>query len=103
MGRVTYLHHYLPTLYFAVLMIGHLIDHFVFTARRLNENVKTGVFIACYVVVVGVWWWFRGIAFGMEGPIADHTGLGWRTVRNYSTLQLGSNADVLIFQSWNIY
>ncbi|KAG9045476.1 Protein O-mannosyltransferase 2 [Tulasnella sp. UAMH 9824] len=82
MGRVTYLHHYLPTLYFSVIMLAHFFDHFVFTARRLSENVKTGVFILTYVTIVGVWWWFKDIAMGIEGPIADHWGLGWRKTWN---------------------
>jgi len=84
MGRVTYLHHYLPTLYFAVLMIGHMMDHFIFSARRLNEKIKTGVFIISSAVIVGVFWWFRGVAFGIDGPVQDHWGLQWR-------------------KSWNIY
>lgn len=62
-------------------MLAHFFDHFVFTARRLSENVKTGVFIFTYVTIVGVWWWFKDIAMGVEGPIADHWGLGWRKVR----------------------
>ncbi|KAG8988241.1 Protein O-mannosyltransferase 2 [Tulasnella sp. 427] len=82
MGRVTYLHHYLPTLYFSILMLGHFFDHFIFSARRLSERVKTAAFIVLYVVIVGVWWWFKDIAFGVEGPIADHWGLGWRKTWN---------------------
>ncbi|KAG9030784.1 Protein O-mannosyltransferase 2 [Tulasnella sp. JGI-2019a] len=84
MGRVTYLHHYLPTLYFAVIMIGHMMDHFFFTARRLNERVKWSVFIVSAAAIVGVFWWFRGVAFGIDGPIGSHHGLAWR-------------------KSWNIY
>lgn len=84
MGRVTYLHHYLPTLYFAVLMTGHMVDHFVFRSRRLNESIKWAVFFAFAGTIIGVWWWFKGIAIGITGPIADHKGLLWR-------------------KSWNIY
>lgn len=79
MGRVTYLHQcvriiaalltrsYLPTLWFAVLMLGLLFDHFVFSARRWSEGVKSGVFLGMYALVVGVAWWFRGAAFGFDG------------------------------------
>jgi len=84
MGRVTYLHHYLPTLYFAVIMTGHMLDHFVFTARRLGEGFKWGVFVVSAGVIIGVWWWFRGIAIGIDGPIGNYKGLLWR-------------------KSWNIY
>jgi len=84
MGRVTYVHHYLPTLYFAVLMAAHMFDHFVFTARRLSERTKSIVFAAVAFAIVANFWWFRGVAWGIDGPINDHWGLEWR-------------------KSWNIY
>ncbi|KAG8968931.1 Protein O-mannosyltransferase 2 [Tulasnella sp. 419] len=84
MGRVTYLHHYLPTLYFAVIMLGHMIDHFIFKSRRLSEQVKWGAFTVCASAIIGVWWWFKAVALGIDGPVNDHKGLQWR-------------------KSWNIY
>lgn len=86
MGRVTYIHHYLPTLYFAVLMLAHLIDHFVFTARRLSERTKWTVFWVCVTSIVGTFWWFKGVAFGIDGPINDHWGLQWRKTWNIYNL-----------------
>jgi len=80
MGRVTYIHHYLPTLYFAVLMVGHLFDHFIFKSRRLKNKTKWIIFGVAAGVVVGTFWWFRGVAFGIEGPIKEHWGLLWRKV-----------------------
>ncbi|EIW84678.1 glycosyltransferase family 39 protein [Coniophora puteana RWD-64-598 SS2] len=84
MGRVTYVHHYLPTLYFAVLMFGHVFDHFFFSSRRLSTKTKRIVFGVVTFLIVANFWWFRGLAWGMEGPINDHWGLQWR-------------------KSWNIY
>jgi len=84
MGRVTYIHHYLPALYFGVLMAAHVLDHFVFTAHRLSERTKSIVFIVVAAAIVGNFWWFRGVTWGMDGPISDHWGLQWR-------------------KSWNIY
>ncbi|CAK5268733.1 unnamed protein product [Mycena citricolor] len=84
MGRVTYLHHYLPTLYFAVLMFGHMLDHFIFSSTRLALATKTAIFSICSAAVIAAFWWFKGIAFGIDGPILDHKGLLWRN-------------------SWNIY
>jgi len=97
MGRVTYVHHYvrtfnifpytgsshrqqLPTLYFAVLMAAHLLDHFVFSSRRLQQKTKTIVFGVVAFMIVANFWWFRGLAFGIDGPISDHWGLLWRDV-----------------------
>jgi len=84
MGRVTYVHHYLPTLYFAVLMLAHLIDHFAFTTKRFSERTKWIVFGVCAFIITATFWWFRALAFGMDGPISEHWGLQWR-------------------KSWNIY
>ncbi|CAE6433882.1 unnamed protein product [Rhizoctonia solani] len=81
MGRVTYIHHYLPALWFSVLMVGHLFNHFVFAAR-IAERTKWIVFGAAVSVIVGVFWWFRGIAFGITGPIKDYWGLAWRKTWN---------------------
>lgn len=83
MGRVTYLHHYLPTLYFSVLMFGHVIDHCVFSARW-KEKTKRVVFGVATFAIVANFWWFRGMAWGIEGPVNEYWGLQWR-------------------KSWNIY
>lgn len=91
MGRVTYLHHYLPTLYFAVLMLGHLFDHLIFKSRRLKQQTKWIVFGLATGIIVGTFWWFSGVAFGIEGPIKEHWGLLWRKVRLASHLRLFSN------------
>ncbi|KAF9448288.1 glycosyltransferase family 39 protein [Macrolepiota fuliginosa MF-IS2] len=81
MGRVTYIHHYLPTLYFSVLMLAHVLDHFVFSARRLSDRTKAITFGVIAFVIVANFWWFRGVAFGIDGPINQHRGLKWREVR----------------------
>jgi dolichyl-phosphate-mannose-protein mannosyltransferase len=83
MGRVTYVHHYLPTLYFAVLMAAHILDHFIFSSR-LQQKTKTIIFGVVAFIIVANFWWFKGLAFGIDGPISDHWGLLWR-------------------DSWNIY
>ncbi|KAK7455307.1 Dolichyl-phosphate-mannose--protein mannosyltransferase 2 [Stygiomarasmius scandens] len=84
MGRVTYVHHYLPTLYFSVLMLAHMLDHFIFSPKRWRQKTKAIAFGVCATLIFGTFWWFRGVAFGIDGPINDHWGLLWR-------------------KSWNIY
>ncbi|KAH9484580.1 Dolichyl-phosphate-mannose--protein mannosyltransferase 2 [Psilocybe cubensis] len=84
MGRVTYLHHYLPTLYFAVLMFSHVLDHFIFSSRNLTTKTKSIIFGVLSFTLVFTFWWFKGVAFGILGPINEHKGLQWR-------------------KSWNIY
>ncbi|KNZ76252.1 Dolichyl-phosphate-mannose--protein mannosyltransferase 2 [Termitomyces sp. J132] len=103
MGRVTYVHHYvrphqypslfhfahteidehaqLPTLYFSVLMCAHMFDHFVFSSRRYSTQTKWIVFGVAAGTIVCTFWWFKGMAFGIDGPINEHWGLLWRKVR----------------------
>ena len=68
-------------MYFSVLMLAHLLDHFVFSARRLSDRTKQIVFGVCVFIIVACFWWFKGVAFGIDGPINDHWGLKWRSVR----------------------
>ncbi|KAF7375276.1 Glycosyltransferase family 39 protein [Mycena sanguinolenta] len=89
MGRVTYVHHYasLPTLYFAVLMFAHILDHFIFSSRTLPLAAKGVAFGICAGAVAGTFWWFKGVAFGIDGPINEHWGLLWRKTWNIYNLQ----------------
>jgi len=97
MGRVTYIHHYvlttlvldsmflilflqLPTLYFSVLMFAHVLDHFVFSTRGISERTKVIVFGYVSFGIVASFWWFKGVAFGIQGPVIEHWGLQWRKV-----------------------
>lgn len=61
-------------------MFAHLIDHFVFTAKRLTERTKWIVFYVFVFSLVLMFWWFKGFAFGIDGPINDSWGLKWRKV-----------------------
>src|SRR6267154_6301343 len=61
-------------------MAAHMLDHFVFTARRLSERTKSIIFGLVVFAIVANFWWFRGVAWGISGPINDHWGLGWRKV-----------------------
>lgn len=112
MGRVTYIHHYvsppaslsqisltplvsqLPTLYFSVLMFSHLTDHFIFTSRRLSDRTKQIVFGVISFIIVATFWWFRGVAWGIDGPINEHWGLKWRSVRPSPAHSLVACADL---------
>lgn len=62
-------------------MFAHVLDHFVFTSRRLSERTKWIAFGVVTFAVVANFWWFRAMAFGIDGPINDYWGVGWRKVR----------------------
>jgi dolichyl-phosphate-mannose-protein mannosyltransferase len=61
-------------------MLAHMLDHFVFSSRRLGLITKGVAFAICAGSVIGTFWWFKGVAFGIDGPIAEHKGLLWRKV-----------------------
>src|ERR1700761_4805591 len=76
----TYPHNQLPTLYFAIIMLAHLLDHFIFSSRLLAARTKTIIFGICSGSIILTFWWFKGVAFGIDGPISQHGGLLWRKV-----------------------
>jgi dolichyl-phosphate-mannose-protein mannosyltransferase len=74
MGRVMYLHHYFPALYFTILLHAFLIDHFL---RRLTQRqqhrllVKTLVWGVAFAAVTGAFIWFWPASYGFRGPAGD--------------------------------
>lgn len=75
MGRVTYVHHYLPALYFAMLVFTYEVEAFTEPLRR---SVKTstkviywGIYVALYALMILTFWYLRWLSFGMEGPKKD--------------------------------
>lgn len=75
----------LPTLYFSVLMFAHVLDHCVFSARW-KDHTKHVAFGTVAFLIVANFWWFKALAWGIDGPINDHWGLMWRKVRLLSFL-----------------
>ncbi|KAJ6186331.1 hypothetical protein N7519_007632 [Penicillium mononematosum] len=74
MARVTYVHHYYPALYYAILNFGFCID---WMTRKMNPRLSAAVYAFLYVVIVGLFIHFRAIVFGMEGSNQQWTHLRW--------------------------
>lgn len=74
MGRVKYVHHYLPAFYFATLVFGFVVDHFT---SRAPASVKWGVNILFISAVTGMFVLFSPISFGMEGEPGAYSYLNW--------------------------
>ena len=74
MARVTYVHHYYPALYFAIITLGFVVD---WTTSRLHKNIQYAIYAALYAVVIGLFWLFRAITFGMEGKNQQWNHLKW--------------------------
>ena len=73
-SSVLYVHHYLPALYFAIMVEGFVFDHFT---RNLNQTTKWAVFTVAYIAVAATFIHFRDISFGMEGDSAQWKHLNW--------------------------
>src|SRR5690348_4714616 len=58
MGRVTYVHHYYPALWFAILVSGFCID---WATRSLNKQISWAIHGVLYVTVIGLFVLFRAI------------------------------------------
>lgn len=74
MARVTYVHHYYPALYFAILCCGFCIDWYT---RNLRKSIQWGVHAVLYIAIVYLFWLFRAICFGMEGSNQQWRHLKW--------------------------
>ncbi|KAF0266923.1 hypothetical protein FOG48_04108 [Hanseniaspora uvarum] len=79
MGRVTYVHHYVPALYFALIILAYWFDWF--TANMIKSSkgklLSNLIYLTYYVVVIGGFLYFAPISFGMEKPSSEYQYLNW--------------------------
>lgn len=74
MARVTYVHHYYPALYYAILTFGFCVD---WVSRKMSTKVHIAFYSLLYMVVLGMFLYFRVIVFGIEGPSEEWSHLNW--------------------------
>jgi dolichyl-phosphate-mannose-protein mannosyltransferase len=74
MGRVTYVHHYYPALWFAIIVFGFCVD---WTTARLPRSAQAFTYAILYFGVVGLFILFKDITFGMEGSNQKWRHLKW--------------------------
>ncbi|SCU96434.1 LAMI_0F06546g1_1 [Lachancea mirantina] len=79
MSRVTYVHHYLPALYFALIVLCYLIE--VISKRwnksKLGRVASLAVYTAYGSLVIAGFFYFSPISFGMEGESKNFEYLNW--------------------------
>lgn len=72
MGRVLYVHHYLPALYFGMMVFCFEIEHFTTPLRNSKNSVHQLlyklIYLGLFALVIGTFWHWRWLSFGMEGP-----------------------------------
>lgn len=72
MGRVTYLHHYVPAQYFATFVTGFIMEALVYRPLKNYKYVVWVLFSIAYVAIVGTFWYISPLSLGMPGPVADY-------------------------------
>ncbi|KAJ1901835.1 Protein O-mannosyltransferase 2, partial [Coemansia sp. S17] len=75
MGRVTYIHHYLPALYFGILFLAYQIYNV--SSWYLSERSLRRVLFTCATTALFGFWWFSPLTYGWNKPIADLKGMQW--------------------------
>ncbi|KAL1968763.1 hypothetical protein VTN77DRAFT_1589 [Rasamsonia byssochlamydoides] len=74
MARVTYVHHYYPALYFAILTAGFCTD---WLTRKLDPKLQWAIYMILYGAVISLFVVFRAIVFGMQGSHEQWAHLNW--------------------------
>ncbi|KAI8607906.1 Dolichyl-phosphate-mannose-protein mannosyltransferase-domain-containing protein [Chytriomyces sp. MP71] len=74
MGRVTYVHHYLPALYFAFINLAVLVDHL---GRKMPARLFEWVGVVFAFAVMCVFWYFKDFSYGFDGPAEAYRGRRW--------------------------
>ncbi|KAI8640021.1 Dolichyl-phosphate-mannose-protein mannosyltransferase-domain-containing protein [Parasitella parasitica] len=74
MGRVTYIHHYFPALYFSVFMVPFLLEHFFVKASSKTRHV---IFAVVLGLVIANFIHFAPFSFGMTGDIKNYSNRLW--------------------------
>ncbi|CAG8494592.1 14035_t:CDS:2 [Acaulospora colombiana] len=73
------LRHSVLALYFSILMAGFMMDHLT---SNLKQKTRTIIFGISYVLVIGVFLFFKDIAFGIDYPAKDYKGRKWLSTWN---------------------
>lgn len=74
MGRVTYVHHYYPALFFAILAMVFSVD---WLTLKLSKALRWGVFATLYVATIGLYVYFSPIVYGMPGSNHKYSYMRW--------------------------
>lgn len=83
MSRVTYVHHYLPALYFALIILAYCFDLLLRQTcmekkcPKYGKVAKWGLFLAFFTLNLACFAYFSPISFGMGKHIREYEYLDW--------------------------
>ncbi|KAF9364865.1 Protein O-mannosyltransferase 2 [Mortierella sp. NVP85] len=82
MGRVTYLHHYFPALYFTLLLFSFNLDHFL-SRPSVSARTRMVVWGLAFTAVIGTFLFFWDVSYGIRGPASPQMkNRQWRAAWN---------------------
>jgi dolichyl-phosphate-mannose-protein mannosyltransferase len=87
MGRVTYLHHYFPALYFSIFMVPFLLEHVLIRTGHVNDRVGRVVYVVVFMGVAGMFWFFRHVSYGIDFPSEQYANRQWLSTWTMATEQ----------------
>lgn len=74
MGRVMYLHHYYPALYYAIISLSFVLDHF---CKRMPRILGLAVLAAFSMLCIVIFLYFADLTFGMSYPSVQYESRQW--------------------------
>ncbi|KAJ8061805.1 hypothetical protein OCU04_009598 [Sclerotinia nivalis] len=74
MARVTYVHHYYPALYFAILTFGFCSDWML---KNQAKTLQYAIYGVLYGLTIALYIFFIPISWGMSGPNKEYSRLKW--------------------------
>ncbi|KAI9209712.1 Dolichyl-phosphate-mannose-protein mannosyltransferase-domain-containing protein [Polychytrium aggregatum] len=74
MGRVMYLHHYFPAVYFAMIMLALMLDHL---GQKLGSTLHRAIILGAGVAIVLAFWHFAPFAFGFNDDASNYASRRW--------------------------
>lgn len=83
-------------------MFAHILDHCIFSARWKDHTKRVAFGVVAFLIVAN-FWWFKGMAWGIEGPINEHWGLLWRKVKCFSLTRSGAVLMVASYDRVGIF
>ena len=91
MGRVTYLHHYFPALYFTILLCSFMLDHFL-KRSVARWFVRWAAWSVAFLAVISTFLWFAPATYGIMGSTNEvMANRQWRSAWNI----IDDHADAL--------
>lgn len=77
MSRVTYVHHYLPALYFALIILTYVFEATLNRLATKRYIVRWIVYLIAMACVISCFIYFAPISYGMTGPAINYKYLRW--------------------------